>query len=126
MLGPDLMVHEPIVESLLGCSAELKVSGWQVVDVLSERRQHLTGHVLGVDQLPQDIGLDASQQAHRAASVAGGVSRHSDGGVAVAVPQLQQLRFSATTGHYVASNPWDSSSCVKKLAGLEKSSILTT
>ena len=37
MLGPDLMVHEPIVESLLGCSAELKVSGGQVVDVLGER-----------------------------------------------------------------------------------------
>ena len=46
MLGPDLVAHEPIVESLLGCSAELKVCGWQVVDVLSERRQHLPGLVL--------------------------------------------------------------------------------
>ena len=46
MLGPDLMVHEPIVESLLSCSAELQVGGGQVVDVLGERRQHLPGLVL--------------------------------------------------------------------------------
>jgi hypothetical protein len=39
MLGADLMVHEPIVESLLSCSAELMVSGGQVVDVLGERHR---------------------------------------------------------------------------------------
>ena len=51
---------------------------------------------LGSDQSPQNVGLDASQQTHRAAFLAGGVKRHSDGGVAVAVLQLQQLRFTAT------------------------------
>ena len=58
---------------------------------------HLSGDVPRIDQLPQLVGLDPADQRHRAPLVGGGVPAHADGRVAVAVEQLEQLRFTSTT-----------------------------